>query len=633
MAVDLSAFTLRTSAIEFPPWHWSASPRDAQRRLQIRGLFMSLLNDQTGSPWTRGELAALAFVLLSAVGFRMAYPSRFAIEHFDEGVYASNLWFGADEGFQYPQRHLYAPPLVPWLLEWTIVFWGPSGIGPMLVSAMAGIATVALVWGTARHWFGPPAGLAAAILSAGSDFHLLYSRTALTDALLCFWLLAAIALFHRALMGQSLSAAAGAGLAAGAAWWTKYNGWLPLAITLAGAAAWLLMEQRPRRGIVRTTSAWAIMAAVAVATWSPVLVGLQSHGGYAAVAANHSRYIVGLENWWSSFEQQAANQQFLDGLLSCLAVGCALLIPALVFQSGDGNRSAWNWIGPVAVASLLLASGAAVVGSSVVQAGLAIGGFAVRLWLSRHGTPSSGASSNSRLAVWLLAAWFVALLLATPLYRPYPRLTLPWLVAAWLGAGAALGQVVRRQGPEITGRSSGRSRWIFAGAALLAGLAAFGFWISSEHLTTRGVPGWQPRTGLERIAGRIIADAADEARRLGAGGPNELVIYTYAEPAVFYHLRAGGLELVGPISNLDFVKPGASRLPYPVFLVVGPHALRTQEFRVQWRQLSDKFEPVATYEYQASDLVLLNEYAPERLTAERPIETVRLYRWTSSPAP
>ena len=133
-----------------------------------------------------------AAIVLTGVLLRSAYPSRMAVEHFDEGVYASNLWFGADDGFRYPNRHLYAPPLLPALTEWSMILLGPSHVGCMLVSLLAGGLTIGLIWWVAGEWFGEEAALAAATLAGLSDFHILYSRTVLTDVLLCFWLLLAV---------------------------------------------------------------------------------------------------------------------------------------------------------------------------------------------------------------------------------------------------------------------------------------------------------------------------------------------------------------------------------------------------------------------------------------------------------
>jgi dolichyl-phosphate-mannose-protein mannosyltransferase len=46
------------------------------------------------------ECGCLALILLAALSVRAAYPERMAIEHFDEGVYASNLWFDSDHDYR-----------------------------------------------------------------------------------------------------------------------------------------------------------------------------------------------------------------------------------------------------------------------------------------------------------------------------------------------------------------------------------------------------------------------------------------------------------------------------------------------------------------------------------------------------
>ena len=66
-------------------------------------------------PWERRWLCAI--VLLGLL-LRWAGKSGLAVEHFDEGVYASNLYCGhLDPPYAYPMRHLYAPPLFPALLR------------------------------------------------------------------------------------------------------------------------------------------------------------------------------------------------------------------------------------------------------------------------------------------------------------------------------------------------------------------------------------------------------------------------------------------------------------------------------------------------------------------------------------
>src|SRR5690606_6383400 len=148
-------------------------------------------------------------------------------------------------------------------------------------------------------------GLLAAALAAVSDVHVVFSRTALTDPWLLLWFVAAMYWMERALRTRTYASIFTAGAFVALAWWTKYNGWLPLA--LAGATiplAWI-RGTLAFREVLRTTAAWSAVAAIAAAGWSPVLYGLQSHGGYSEVAANHQRYVVGLAGWPAALARQA----------------------------------------------------------------------------------------------------------------------------------------------------------------------------------------------------------------------------------------------------------------------------------------------------------------------------------------
>ncbi len=244
-----------------------------------------------------------------------------AIEHFDEGVYASNIFFSEAEGGQYPYRHLYAPPLLPFLIEWGIIFLGPESIAPFLPALILGTATVPLAWWAVRNWFGPLAGLAGAWLIATSDFHILYSRTALTDVPVAFFILLAVYLYWEAVRRESLRWSIFAGVATGLAWWTKYTGWLPLAIALAGSIPWVITEKRAAGVSLRSraksvAACFATMAVVAFLVWSPVLWYLQPYGGYAAVAENHRGYLSPVSDWGRNAAEQAVQLASQTGNLT-----------------------------------------------------------------------------------------------------------------------------------------------------------------------------------------------------------------------------------------------------------------------------------------------------------------------------
>src|SRR5688572_10801156 len=77
----------------------------------------------------RAEAAVVGVVILLGFFLRALNPGAMSIEHFDEGVYASNLYCGQlDPPFAYPMRHLYAPPLFPAILEWAQILAGQSAV-------------------------------------------------------------------------------------------------------------------------------------------------------------------------------------------------------------------------------------------------------------------------------------------------------------------------------------------------------------------------------------------------------------------------------------------------------------------------------------------------------------------------
>src|SRR5207249_5587669 len=124
-----------------------------------------------GSISTR-ELGLLVAILLIGVVFRLLAFSRSAVEHFDEGVYASNIYFGAPD-FAYPQQRFFGPPLLPALIEAGMIAGLSPNVAALLPSFLAGCTTIVALWWLGRSWFGPEVGLSAATLLALSDFHVI----------------------------------------------------------------------------------------------------------------------------------------------------------------------------------------------------------------------------------------------------------------------------------------------------------------------------------------------------------------------------------------------------------------------------------------------------------------------------
>ncbi len=545
-----------------------------------------------------------------------------AVEHFDEGVYASSLWFDASSGGRYPARELYAPPFVPALIKVSLlaeqVMSGagtrPSSMAAMFPSLFGGCLTLVIVWWVARTWFGSAAAIGATTLAALSEFHALYSRTALTDVLLLPWLLLAVFLFERAVAKRDLRWLAVAGVACGLAWWTKYNGWLGLLITAGGLVLRWAFVSRARRTVGRDAAYWAGFAAVAAIVWSPCLWSLQATGGYRPVMENHAGYVVGLSGWLSSLVAQVQNLAQFEGWLSCLAFPVALVLCLLA--TDEDRRGKLDLLLTAALGCGLTAL-AVWVGVAIVLGSLVAGGLLIecrRIQRPHRGhAPDAAGVRNDDLGGWLAASWFLGLFVATPLYSPYPRLTLPWMSAGWLAGGlaiAALAACCERmpasadRRPALIHSLGGRVTLVVL--LLIAGIATYA---ARQPTTDRGTPAWQDRSGI-RQAATFIATNVD---------PSTAIVFVEGEPALFYQLRAGGIVAVPAFdANLS-----TASLPGEVdaYLATGLHAERNQTFQELLEVARRRLEPVATFAYQPSDLVLLNNFRAPQL------ETQRNARW------
>lgn len=523
----------------------------------------------------------LGAVLFGAI-LRLSFPGRMAVEHFDEGVYASNFWFEVEQGGEYPARYLYAPPLLPMAIEWTMIVASlcgikPTGFIPMIPSLIAGLATIPSMWWVGRRWFGPSAGIVAAWLVAASDFHASYSRAALTDVPVCLFMLWAVYFMWLALQTGTRRDILLAGLFTGLAWWTKYNGWLPLAIGLSGGAAWQLSLLRADRRLRQFATRWSLIALTAFAIWSPVLWGLQKHGGYAVVAANHRQYVESLE-WWP--ENAARQLQFAGRYDNWLGTSVEM-IEARRIQTDNRamaaealeNRDVFE---PITIVTLperiwgfLRLVGApptfwqeherTVVVMSWIATPLAL--FLVTLAAGLWNIIRDNRSPRG-LAIWLLGAWVIGLSLATPCYHTYPRLAFPWLIAVWLGVGLAVETCCKRAIAPVEAVSSFNRRWqagriitVIAGWLLMCSLARA--LAGTSHA-------WQDRSRLPADVAKIASSLREAA--LAEGHPeNEVIVYVYADPALVFSLRSNGLPLVSPIQSPE---DAIQSHPRPTFLAV-----------------------------------------------------------------
>ena len=398
------------------------------------------------------------------------------VEHFDEGIYSSVLWYDALFGEKWPGRDFFAPAGLPLLIELGALIPGAARLAPFFPGLVFGALSPLLFWWVARAWFGRCSGLFVLAIVAGCEYHVIYTRMGLTDVPALSLVVASVGLGSLAIQRNSSRLVVFSGVICGLAWWLKYTGWLPLAILGSGSGAWWIVEGR------RWLSGWhllrqlGLMGVSAVLTFSPCWWSLQSVGGYSAVASNHAGYLNSWQQWNDRMADQLAYQMQMDGLCGAGSLAAGFALAALIAGMW-AQRSTWNGmtgseqfeceVSRAAVRSLWLrAFPAAVflgvlslrVHTPVMLACLAIGGLTgMFLWPVLRSVPEgervvgAGVGAGVRavllpsagevggLGFWLTSAWCAGLLAVTPLYQPFSRLLFPLAAGVWLAAAGGVG--------------------------------------------------------------------------------------------------------------------------------------------------------------------------------------------------
>ncbi len=544
----------------------------------------------------KAKLAYLAVVVL-AVALRWGQIGRLSLGHFDEGVLVSGafgVWLHGVWHFPLAQP-LQAPPLFPWMLAGTFGITGmPLAVMGIYLSAALGAATVVVYFALLSRIHGERFALAGAGLLAASDLHVAFSRMALTDVPLTFWFVSGAYCLvrlaestgrgadtklagsgrHVHLAGWSVAL----GLAIGAAWNTKYNGWMLAAMA---ATTWLIVGARQtilrraggrpgdgeddsfgRKRIALAIAAAAVLAVVCFLPWYRH-VELTYDGGYGAVVANHLRYAGGLAEWPARALRLATSLSafrhygWLVTLLVTTAVLGILLVRQPLSRSAASAGETTRLVTPcVALVGLLAAVALGCDAVLFVLAAAAI--LPALLW--------------GRWPEVFFAVWVGAFLVLTPFYHPYTRLLVPALpaviaLALWLVLGALrlTADVGSREGEEAEGAGSRRKiaaesrarcpvhaarfcrRFLAAGctSALVAAL----LWHPLGWLPARQA--WQ-RWSTTRSY-RALGDTIEEARL-----PRDALVFCLGVPAMTLYIERewSPIEVVPFQKVLARVSPG-----------------------------------------------------------------------------
>jgi 4-amino-4-deoxy-L-arabinose transferase-like glycosyltransferase len=241
-----------------------------------------------GADRHRHEATLFAAVVAVAAVLRFWNLTALGLTHFDEGAYTTTgRWLATlgREGAAF--QPTFSPPLFPSLVGAAFALFGVRDFVAVAVSAAAGSLTVGIVYLIGRAWFGRAVGVAAALMLAAAEYHVVFSRLALTDATftLLFWV-ALACLFRGAEAGDRRWLVAG-GVATGLCWNTKYHGFFPLAIV----GVWLLA--RAARGERVPVRDFALASGVAAGMYLPWVVYVQATIGYAALVRTHVAHSVG----------------------------------------------------------------------------------------------------------------------------------------------------------------------------------------------------------------------------------------------------------------------------------------------------------------------------------------------------
>ncbi len=189
-------------------------------------------------------LVVTGLLLLAAV-LRFWNLSHLGLTHFDEGSYTmAGRWLATwgREGWFFQAGQ--APGLFPSLVGASLWLFGMHDTAAIAVSVVAGALTVGLVYWIGLNWFDRRVGVLAALFLATCEYHLIYSRMALTDATFCLLFWAALAALWAGVQQRRRNAYWLGGFLTGLAWNTKYHGFFPLVIMGIWLAGKSLLEWR-----------------------------------------------------------------------------------------------------------------------------------------------------------------------------------------------------------------------------------------------------------------------------------------------------------------------------------------------------------------------------------------------------
>ena len=501
----------------------------------------------------RKEIVAVLLILAAALLVRGWAMSGNTIDHFDEGVYSFSALGLADASqprVMYPNQEIFSPPVY---FATGAVLARAFGMAPdialMWISIVFGALTVLVVWWFVREEFGAAAGLTAAAILAFNPFHIEFSRSALTDITFTFWFV--------------------------------------LGIAALVPYAWRL--RAGRRNWVAPIQKWSGAALVAFLCYLPWMIYLRTRaGGYEALARHYLGHLR--TQWFANFWRYGEILAFFETPLGRVAVVAAPLVTfALIVRKPVAMSRMLVLFGFLALSALILgAAGTALLFSLIATP-----------WLLRN---------KPTYRIWVLFAWASIWLLAAPVYNPYARLILPFVVACSIGAAIGFMRLLRWYQEPDAGLVPARLQWV------MVPLFAVVLFLAGSGVPTGADP-WRKR-GMSEAAAAFSQQIPEGSR-----------VIAMIEPTIAYYLHRNGRPAFERTSRFEIL----DTLSTPAYVITGTYVRRSPRLQKQLARRSKRLAPLATARIVPYDVRLLDDLTPAEAKRYRAHSDstfdLRLYRY------
>ena len=241
----------------------------------------------------RAELAAVALITLAAAVLRLVHVGRVAPDPFYDAAVRSmglswhNFFFGAFEPGG--SVSIDKPPVDLWLQVASVKLLGFSSTTLKIPEALAGTASVPLLYACVRRLWGVAAALAAAVAMAVLPVEVITARSDTMDAVVMLLILAALLMLIRAAESGRTAWLLAAAAALGVAFDVKLLESV-VALPALAVVAVLGLPSAHRRRAAQLAGACAVYVAVALAWLTATLLVPGHERPYAIGATNGSAW-------------------------------------------------------------------------------------------------------------------------------------------------------------------------------------------------------------------------------------------------------------------------------------------------------------------------------------------------------